>query len=304
MIDALLLGNSGMHPTRDRWLSSLLLRCQGELILFDCGEGTQIPWRRFHWGFRRVSAICLTHWHADHIGGLPGILFSIASAGRTEPVDLYGPVGIAPIVSNLRVIVPDLPFELRITELDSGESFPLPGGLVGRCVAGLHRLPVLAYRVDADRAPRFEPARAEALRVPRALWRRLQNGQAVTWTGGSAEPDDVLGPPRRGLAVGFMTDTRPLPIHLSFMHQVDLIVCEGTYGDPSAAEKAAEWRHMTFAEAADLARGANAGELWLTHFSPGMTDPEAWATEATSRFPRTTIGYSGLTTTLNFPDDA
>lgn len=304
VIDALLLGNSGMHPTRDRWLSSLLLRCQGELILFDCGEGTQIPWRRFHWGFRRVGAICLTHWHADHIGGLPGVLFSIANAGRTEPINLFGPVGITPIVAGLCVIVPHLPFELRIVELAGGESFGLPGDLTGTCVAGLHGLPVLTYRVDASRARRFDPDRAQALRIPRPLWRPLQRGESVTWSGGSASPDDVLGPPRRGLAVGFVTDTRPVPAHQPFLHEVDLLVCEGTYGDSADAEKAMEWGHLTFAEAAELARDADARELWLTHFSPGMTDPEAWATEANSRFPRTTIGYSGLTATLNYPDES
>jgi ribonuclease Z len=272
------------------------------LILFDCGEGTQIPWRRFHWGFRRVGAICLTHWHADHVGGLPGILFSMANAGRVEPVDLFGPVGIAPIVAGLRVNDPALPYQLRLVELAGGESFPLPGGLRGSCVSGLHGLPTLAFRADAARARRFDPDRAEALGVPQPLWRQLQNGESVTWAGGTASPDEVLGPPRRGLAVGFVTDTRPLPAHRPFLQEVDLLVCEGTYGDPADAEKAVEWGHMTFAEAADLARDAGARQLWLSHFSPGLTDPDAWVTEATDRFPETTIGFSGLTTTLNFAD--
>lgn len=303
MIDVLLLGTSGMHPTAERWLSSLLVRCQGELILFDCGEGTQIPWRRAHWGFRRVAAICLSHWHADHIAGLPGILFSLANAGRTEPVSLYGPTGITPIVAGLRVIAPVLPFELRVVELADGETFPLPAGITGRALLGKHGLPSLAYRLDLARAPRFDAERTRELGIPQHLWRPLQHGQPVRWEEGEVQPADVLGPPRRGLSLAYVTDTRPLPAHVPFLADVDLLVCEGTYGDPEDGPKAAEWTHMTFAEAATLAADARAHQLWLTHFSPGLQDPNAWLGEATSRFPETTIGYSGLSTRLSFSDE-
>src|SRR5690242_6770675 len=113
VIDTLLLGTGGMSPLPDRWLSALLVRCRGELILFDCGEGTQIVWRCFGWGFRRLGAICISHTHADHIAGLPGLLHSIANAGRTEPVALYGPPGTAVVVAGLRTIAPWLPYELQ-----------------------------------------------------------------------------------------------------------------------------------------------------------------------------------------------
>lgn len=301
MIDVLLLGTSGMHPTTDRWLSSALVRYDGELILFDCGEGTQIPWRRSHWGFRRLSTICISHWHADHIAGLPGVLFSVANAGRTEPVTLYGPAGIAPIVAGLRVIAPALPFTLEVVELDDGDAFDVAPSLAGRVARGVHGLPSLAYRLDLARARRFERERAEALGVPRRLWRTLQGGEPVRWETGSASPHDVLSPPRRGLSLGFVTDTRPLPSHVPFLHGVDLLICEATYGDPSDAAKAANVGHMTFAEAAGLARDAEAHALWLTHFSPALQDPETWRREATDRFPPTTIGHSGLTTQLTFP---
>ena len=274
MIDVLLLGNSGMHPTTDRWLSSVLLRCGSELILFDCGEGTQIPWRRSHWGFKRVSTICITHWHADHIGGLPGILFSIANAGRTEPVTLYGPIGIGRILTGLRVIAPHLTFPLDVVELDHNGRFRLGEGLTGRVALGEHGLPSLAYRLDLHRARRFNRAKAEALSIPRRLWRTLQLGQDVAWEGRMAIADDILMPPRPGLAFGFVTDSRPLDVHRDLMRDVDLLVCEGTYGDPADLPKAREWGHMTFAEAATLARDAEAKRLWLTHFSPGLKEPE------------------------------
>jgi ribonuclease Z len=303
VIDLLLLGTGGMLPLPDRWLSSLLVRCQGELILFDCGEGTQIPWRRFHWGFRRLGAICLSHVHADHVAGLPGLLHTLANAGRTEPVALFGPVGTAPVVAGLRAIALRLPYELRVTELAGGERFDLPGGLRGTVTPGRHGLPSLAYRVEATRAPRFLAGRATALGVPQRLWRGLQQGEVARWAEGEVKPDQVVGPPRRGLAFAYVTDTRPVPDFAPLLAGVDLLVCEGTYGDAADGPKAIEHGHMTFAEAATLAREAAAGALWLTHFSPALTDPAAFLPEATAIFPATTIGFSGLTASLSFAEE-
>lgn len=306
MIDLLLLGTGGVMPRPERWLSSLLVRCRGELVLFDCGEGTQIPWQRFGWGFRRLGAICLSHVHADHVAGLPGLLHALANAGRTESVALYGPVGTAEAVNGLRVIAPRLPYELRVTELTGGlagrERFGLPGGLEGRVATGEHGLPTLAYRVGVGRARRFSAERARALGVPQPLWRPLQRGEAVRWEGGTASPEEVLGPPRRGLALGYVTDTRPLAEIAALVAGVDLLVCEGSYGDPADGAKAVARGHMTFGEAAGLARAAGARALWLTHFSPALPDPDAFLGEATAVFPATTVGYSGLTGTLSFPE--
>src|SRR5919107_616300 len=131
MIGAVLLGTGGMMPLPGRWLSSLLIRVKGHLTLFDCGEGTQIAWRQSGWGFRRLGAICVSHTHADHIAGLPGLLHAVANAGRTEPIDVFGPAGTKETVRGLRTIAPVLPFSVRVIELDSGERFSLPGGLSG-----------------------------------------------------------------------------------------------------------------------------------------------------------------------------
>ena len=303
MIDFLLLGTGGMQPLPDRWLSSLLVRCEGELILFDCGEGTQIPWKSFGWGFRRLAAICISHYHADHIAGLPGLLHSVANAGRTDPVDLFGPEGTGEIVAGLRVIAPRLPYELRIHELASGERFDLPSGLQGRTLAGEHGLPCLLYRADLARERRFDPGRATALEIPRQLWSKLQNGEPVTWPGGNATPEHVLGRERRGLAFAYVTDTRALPAFSPFLQDVDLLVCEGTYGDTGDTEMARTHHHMTFAQAATIAREANAGRLWLTHFSARLEDPSTFVGNATTIFPATEISYSGLSTTLSFVDE-
>jgi ribonuclease Z len=303
MIDVILLGTGGMLPLPDRWLSSLLMRSRGELTLFDCGEGTQIAMREAGWGFRRLGSICVSHTHADHIAGLPGLLHTVANAGRTEPFAIYGPVGMADIVRGLRTIAPILPYEVQVRELASGDQFPLPGGLEGSYLAGEHALPVLAYRVDLPRGRAFLPERARALGVPQVLWRRLQSGEGVIWDDRSATTDDVLGPPRRGLALGYVTDTRPLPTFAPFLAGVDLLVCEGTYGDDADAAKAARNLHMTFREAAEIARDAEVDRLWLTHFSPALEHPDEYAANATEVFPSTTVGYDGLTTSLRFRDD-
>lgn len=303
MIEAVLLGTGGMLPLPGRWLSSLLVRSAGDLTLFDCGEGTQIAWRAAGWGFRRVGAICLSHYHADHVAGLPGLLHAIANAGRTEPVAIYGPTGTAGIVSALRAIAPVLPFDAPVTDLAGGETFALPGGLIGTCAAGEHGLPVVAYRVDLHRARRFDPERAGALGVPVHAWRTLQQGERATWDGGAADPDDVLGPQRPGVALAFVTDTRPVEALVPLVAGVDLLVCEGTYGDEADAGKAVERGHMTFAEAATLAAAGRVGHLWITHFSPAVEDPDAYAGNASAVFPDVTIGRAGLSAALAFRDE-
>lgn len=302
MIDAVLLGTGGMLPLPTRWLSCLVLRASGHLALFDCGEGTQIAWRESGWGFRRLGAICISHTHADHIAGLPGLLHAVANSGRTEPISVFGPPGTADVVNALRAIAPVLPYEVLLTELRGGECFPLPGGLIGSCVAGDHALPVLAYRADLVRGRAFLPERARALNIPIELWKQLQRGESVSWTRGTATPDAVLGPPRPGVSIAYVTDTRPVPQLAQFVEAVNLFVCEGTYGNDEDLPKAVRNQHMTFREAASLAATANAHLLWITHFSPALADPEAFKANATDVFPNAVIGHDALSIGLVFPD--
>lgn len=303
MLEPVLLGTGGMLPLPGRWLSSLLLRHDGDLMLFDCGEGTQVAWRVTGWGFKRLAAICITHTHADHVSGLPGLLHAVANAGRTEPLPIFGPVGTKRIVRGLRTIAPDLPFTAPVRELAGGVPFSLPGGLRGSVAAGSHALDVLAYRIDVPRSPRFLAERAADLGVPRADWGRLQSGKPVRVGRARIAPEQVLGPAREGLSFAYVTDTRPLPALAALAHGVDLMVCEGTYGNPDDQRKAIERCHMTFAEAATLASEAAARRLWLTHFSPALDDPVAWREQAAAIFPTVEIGYAGLRTLLSFRED-
>jgi ribonuclease Z len=298
MLDVALVGTGGMLPLPDRWLSSVLVRYGGHLILFDCGEGTQISLRALGWGIKDIDLILISHMHGDHVLGLPGLLLSQGNSGRTEPVEIVGPPGVIEVVQRLRVVAPYLPFEVRCRELRDGEAARLADMRV-TCTEGLHHVPCLAYRLDLPRAPRFQPERARQLGVPLADWKRLQRGERV----GDVSPADVLGPPRRGLAIGLVTDTRPSESIASLVSQVDLLVCEGTYTDDADQPRAVERRHMTFREAGELAVHAAVGQLLLTHFSPAVVDPWAHAAEVSNVFANTTVGRDHLTLRLRFAED-
>jgi len=299
MIDICLLGIGGMMPLPDRPLSACLLRIGGETILFDCGEGTQVNWRFSGWPFRPTGTILLSHFHADHIAGLPGILFQISHAGRIEPVTIYGPSGTQEIVRHLVAIVGPLPYELRVTELAGDESIELFDGVTLSTLATRHRMPCLAYRIDLARAPRFDPARAKLLGVPMSDWKLLQAGTAV----GEVTPNQVTGPPRRGLRVSLVTDTSTFPALVPFVANSDLLLCESMYAEDDAEERAQQRGHMTAGQAARIAADANVRRLWLTHLSPAVADPLSVERIARETFAPASLGSVGETLTLRFDDE-
>jgi ribonuclease Z len=295
MIDVALVGTGGMLPLPNRWLSSVLLRQRGRLVLFDCGEGTQISLRKLGWGIKDIDLILISHVHGDHVTGLPGLLLTQSNSARAEPVLIVGPPGVAAAVEGLLVVAPYLPFEVRCRELSGGECVSL-GELKVTCVEAEHRVPCLAYRLDLPRAPRFLPERARALGVPLQRWSRLQRGESVN----GVRPEDVLGPPRRGLSVALVTDTRPTASIAELVNDVDLLVCEATFAADEDQLRAVERCHMTFREAAELAIEARARRLVLTHFSPALTNPEEHEPFVRSIFENTTVGRDHLTMSLRF----
>ena len=258
--------------------------------------------RRAGWGFKGLSAICLSHLHADHVAGLPGLLLTVANAGRTEPLDIFGPIHTSVVVAGLRVIAPRLPYEVRVHELGEADAIEWNGATLATLPVD-HAIPCLAYRLDLARGRRFDPERARALGVPVTEWKLLQRGQSVAVDGRTVWPDEVLGPARRGLRLGFVTDTRPTPRMPGFLAGADLLVIEGTYGDPADAENAIDNKHLLFSEAAEIGRQAGVRQLWLTHFSAKMLEPERYADEARRILPATTVGHEGLTTSLQFVDE-
>jgi ribonuclease Z len=301
MIDICLLGTCGMMPLPGRWLSCMLVRAGSTLTLFDCGEGTQIPWKSLGWGFRQLGAICLSHMHADHVAGLPGVLFMVAHAGRTEPLDIYGPIGTTYVVEGLRRIAAELPFPIHIHELKGDETFSLPGDLYGTCAGAAHGIPCLAYRVELPRRPAFQAERAKALGLPINFWSRLQHGETLEYNGQTITPDQVLGEPRRGISFAYITDTRPTQALTTLVRDVDLLVCESMYADQTDLPQARAHAHMIAEESAGIAKSAGVHALILTHFSPKINDPTQAERAARRIFPNTRAARDGLVVTLDFP---
>ncbi|MCX7665885.1 MAG: ribonuclease Z [Gemmataceae bacterium] len=305
MIDVALLGTGGTLPLPNRFLSSALVRYQGQLTLIDCGEGTQVSLRKLGWGLREIGTILITHFHADHISGMPGLLLTIGNSerGKSEPVTIVGPKRIRHIVESLRVIAPYLPFPIIYREMTGDPHDEInQGGLKIRSCIGDHEIPCLIYRLSIDRGPAFLPDKAKATGLPVKYWKHLQRGETVTYEGKTFYPDEVLGPPRRGLSLGYMTDTRPNQNLVEFLSGVDLLICEATYGDPADYPKAVENKHMTYAEAALVGVTTQAKQLWLTHFSPANHNPEFFRPQAEALYPHVVIGREHQTTTLAFTD--
>ena len=289
-----------MMPMPGRWLSCALIRNGSSLVLVDCGEGTQVPWKALGWGFRQLGAICLTHMHADHVAGLPGVLFMVAHAGRTETLDIYGPMGTGYVIEGLRRIVPELPFPVEIHELKSGDQFSPAGGLRGSCAAASHGVPCLAYRFELGRNPAFLPEKAQELGLPVQLWSRLQHGESLEFNGRVITPGEVLGPPRRGIALAFITDTRPTKQLSTFARDVDLLICESMYDNTEDLPLAKAHAHMLAEEAAGMAQAAGAHSLLLTHFSPKITDPSGPEKVARRVFANTRAARDGMVVTLEY----
>jgi ribonuclease Z len=238
--------------------------------------------------------------HADHVAGLPGVLFMVAHAGRTEPLALYGPSGTTYVVDGLRRIAQDLPFPIEIHELRGEQHFELPGGLHGSCAPAAHGIPCLAYRVELERRPAFQAEKAQALGLPVQLWSRLQRGETLEYNGQTVKPEQVLGPPRRGISLAYITDTRPTTALSTFAHDVDLLICESMYDNPEDLPLARSNAHMLSEESAGIAKAAAAHALVLTHFSPKITDT-SYAEKAARRvFPNTRAARDGMVITLEF----
>jgi ribonuclease Z len=303
MLDICLLGCGGMMPLPGRWLTSLMTRYNGSSLLIDCGEGTQVAIKEKGWSFKPIDTICFTHYHGDHISGLPGLLLTMGNAERTEPLTLIGPKGLERVVNALRVIAPELPFPLKFQEIQGPEQTFEQNGYRIRAFRVNHNVLCYGYTIEIDRAGRFDVERAKAAEVPMKLWSRLQKGECIEQDGRLYHPEDVLGPARKGLKVTYCTDTRPVDAIWQHAQGSDLFICEGMYGEPDKAQKAIGYKHMTFAEAAVLAKRAEPKELWLTHYSPSLVRPEDYIDEVRKVFPAAYAGKDGKSKELMFEEE-
>lgn len=304
MLDVCLLGSGGMMPLPYRWLTSLMTRFNGSSLLIDCGEGTQIAVKEKGWSFKPIDTICFTHYHGDHISGLPGLLLTMGNAERKEPLTLIGPKGLERVVNALRVIAPELPFPIIFKEIQGPEQVFEEKGYRIRAFRVNHNVLCYGYTIEIDRAGRFDVERAKSAASPMKFWNRLQKGESIESEDGTVwHPEDVLGPARKGIKVTYCTDTRPTQEIANQAAGADLFICEGMYGDPEKAKKAVENKHMTFTEAAMLAKKAQPKEMWLTHYSPSLVRPDEYMEEVRRIFPQTTPGKDGKTIVLDFEEE-
>lgn len=304
MLDICLLGSGGMMPLPYRWLTALMVRYNGSSLLIDCGEGTQIAIKEKGWSFKPIDVICFTHYHGDHISGLPGLLLTMGNAERKEPLTLIGPKGLERVVNALRVIAPELPFPIIYKEINGNEeTFELADGYRLKAFRVNHGILCYGYTLELDRAGKFQLQKAMEQEIPKQYWSRLQKGETITDEQAVYTPDMVLGPPRKGIKLTYCTDTRPVPAIVENASGSDLFICEGMYGEKDKDAKAREHKHMTFYEAAKLARDAQVGEMWLTHYSPSLTRPEEYMDDVRKIFPAAKAGKDRKSVELDFEKD-
>ena len=270
--------------------------------MIDCGEGTQIAVREKGWSCNPIDVICFTHYHGDHISGLPGLLLTMGNADRTEPLTLIGPKGLERVVNALRVIAPELPFSIIFKEITQNEQdFEVKGYHI-HAFRVQHNVTCYGYTIQIPRAGRFHAEKAKELGIPLIFWSHLQKGETMTDGDKVYTPDMVMGEKRKGIKVTYVTDTRPLPIIAEQAKDADLFICEGMYGEPDKLAKAKEYKHMTFYEAAQLAKEAEVAEMWLTHYSPSLTHPEEYMDEVKKIFPNSIAAKDKRTVELTFSD--
>lgn len=303
MLDVCLLGTGGMLPLPDRYLTSMIARYNGRKLLIDCGEGTQVTMRLLGWGYKTLDIICFTHYHGDHVTGLPGLLLTLNNTGRTEPLTLIGPPGLKKVVEGLTIVSRDIGFQLHFMELPYEKQIVQVGDFIITVLPVPHNVKCFAYTIENPRLPKFLVEKATANEVPQKIWKTLQQGKETVLDGKIYTPDMVLGEARKGIKVAYSTDCRPTEALKDLISDADLFICEGMYTDDSYLDQVKKHKHMLASEAALLARMGNVKELWLTHFSPALLSNMIDLRNVKQIFSNTKAGHDRMITTLTFEEE-
>ena len=298
-----LLGTGGMLPLKNRFLTSCYIEHEGKAVLIDCGEGTQVAAAKAQIKISRIDVILITHTHADHITGLPGLLLSIANTDRCEPLDIFAPKTALNVIDALLTITGRLPFEVRINPLDiknetSQHLNTIDPMLEMRSLPLKHSTVCLGYSLTLRHKRVFLPEKADELGVPLRERKTLHNGVSITVDGREIPPDMVTSDPRPPQKITYVTDTLPIERIADFADGSALFICEGMYGDPDKKKSMNEKGHMLMQDACRLAGKADVKELWLTHYSPAEPDPSVYKNELVKLFPKVRISKDGRKTTI------
>lgn len=306
-------------PSPTRGVSAAPLRCNGRYILFDCGEGTQVALRREKVSPIKIDLIALTHYHGDHIFGLPGLLQTMNCLKRIEPLYIMGPDGLEEAMQPILQMAGPLDYEVRFVKFDKPNGMAMhslqtkwPETAWIHHFSTVHRVPSQGYLFYLHRQPKFLPEKAREAGIPVSMWKQIAtdnpalpikvDGAILCVNGRPLHGSDFLGEHRKGLQVVFSGDTEPCAqLHRAALN-ADLLIHDATYGEDQQVDEAELWGHSTFRQAAEMALRSEVGELWLTHFSQSIQDPTEYLPNAQAVFPNTVCGYDGLTKTLSFRD--
>ncbi len=299
MPEICLLGTGGMLPLKNRYLTSLYAEYNGKAVLIDCGEGTQVAIAQHGLKMSRIETILITHAHADHVTGLPGLLLSIGNCSRTEPLDVYIPESTEKTIRNIMSVCGALPYEVHLHRLPEKTPTAFTADkidpmLMISTIPLEHSVSCIGYRLSLSRKPVFEPDKAKQLDVPVKYWKTLHSGSSVQLDDGrTVNSSDVTGASRPPLSVTYVTDTLPIDSIAKFAEGSELLICEGMYGDVSKKQSMNEKGHMLMQDACGIASRANVKHLWLTHYSPAETEPELYEEELKKIFENVSISHDG-----------
>ncbi len=306
-LETFILGCGGMMPLPKRHLTSLLLRREGELFLFDCGEGTQVSLRKLNLKWKKISAIFISHTHADHVTGLPGIMMLSSQVDREEPLYIVGPPKTKEYVQmSMKVLDMYINYEVKVIEIEGGEAVYSSKDFSVRSFHLKHSKPCVGYVFEEnDRPGVFFPEKAQRMGIPRGpLWSKLQSGETVSLADGrTVDSKEVMGPPRKGRKVSYVTDTLPVPGIEAHVRESDLLICEGMFTE-DLEESAKEKKHLTAVQAARIAKSGNVNKMGLIHFSPRYTeyDLKKLLKEAKTIFPPTFLTRDGQIIPIPYQD--
>ena len=297
------LGTSGSWPTPKRNVSAVAVKRGPEIVLFDCGEGTQRQFMQSRLSFMQVSRVFLSHFHGDHFLGLPGMIQSMSMNGREGPLEVYGPRGVERLVSELLSLGYFTPgFAVRAKELPPGGEVDC-GEYTAKAFEAVHTVPCNTYVLEEKPRPgRFSVDRAEGLGVPSGpLYSRLQEGETIRVGDRAVRPEDVLGPPRRGRKIVYTGDTMPHEALVEIAHRADVLIHDAT-SDAALEEKANRYGHSSSRQAATIAKEAGVGVLVLTHVSPRYEDPTTILEDAKKVFGNVRVAEDFMEIEVPYPE--